>query len=187
MKLVPADIPEVRIVDPDVFGDERGFLLETWSSRRYEEAGIPPTFVQDNLSRSVRGVLRGLHLQHPFDQGKLVYVIEGEVFDVAVDLRRGSPTFGRWVGATLSGKNKRQIYIPPGFAHGFCVTADFALLAYKCSDVYRPDAELGIAWNDPALGIAWPIATPLLSNKDRMYPRLAELPLERLPHYEGQV
>jgi dTDP-4-dehydrorhamnose 3,5-epimerase len=187
MKVIPADIPEVRIVDPNVFGDERGFFLETWSSRRYEEAGIPGTFVQDNLSRSARGVLRGLHLQHPHDQGKLVYVIEGEVLDVAVDLRIGSPTFGRSVGVTLSGKNKRQLYIPPGFAHGFCVTADFAHLAYKCSDLYRPDAELGIVWDDPAIGIAWPIAAPLLSNKDRMYPRLADIPLERLPRYEPRA
>jgi dTDP-4-dehydrorhamnose 3,5-epimerase len=176
-------IPEVCVVDPRVFGDERGFFLETWSSERYTRAGLPAIFVQDNLSRSARGVLRGLHLQHPAGQGKLVYALEGEVFDVAVDVRVGSPTFRRWVGYTLSGQNKRQLYIPAGFAHGFCVTSASALFAYKCTELYRPEHELGILWDDPDIGITWPIEEPVLSGKDRVYPRLADVPESRLPTY----
>jgi dTDP-4-dehydrorhamnose 3,5-epimerase len=178
------DIPEILIIDPRVFGDDRGFFLETWSSSRYAEAGLPPTFLQDNMSRSVRGTLRGLHLQHPNGQGKLVYVIEGEVFDVAVDVRVGSPTFGRWFGIALSGRNKRQVYIPPGFAHGFCVTSEYALFAYKCTETYRPETELGILWNDPAIGVRWPTSATVLSEKDRAYPPLADIPQSRLPRYE---
>jgi dTDP-4-dehydrorhamnose 3,5-epimerase len=184
VQVSPAEIPAIRVIDPRVFGDERGFFLETWSSRRYAEAGLPAGFVQDNLSRSARGVVRGLHLQHPNGQGKLVYVLEGEVFDVAVDVRVGSPTFGRWVGFVLSAKNKRQLYIPPGFAHGFCVTSEFALFAYKCTEIYRPDTEIGVLWSDPAIGIAWPVGNPVLSDKDRAYPTLAEIPKTRLPSYE---
>jgi len=181
-----ADIADVLVIDPRVFGDERGFFLETWSLHRYAQAGISGDFVQDNLSRSARGVLRGLHLQHPSGQGKLVYVIEGEVFDAAVDVRLGSPTFGRWVGFTLSGKNKRQVYIPPGFAHGFCVTSEFAIFAYKVTEVYRPETEVGILWNDAAIGVAWPVSDPVLSDKDRAYPHLADLPQARLPRYEAR-
>jgi dTDP-4-dehydrorhamnose 3,5-epimerase len=136
------------------------------------------------MSRSVRGTLRGLHLQHPNGQGKLVYVIEGEVFDVAVDVRVGSPTFGRWFGIALSGRNKRQVYIPPGFAHGFCVTSEYALFAYKCTETYRPETELGILWNDPAIGVRWPTNATVLSEKDRAYPPLADIPQSRLPPYE---
>jgi dTDP-4-dehydrorhamnose 3,5-epimerase len=185
VKVTRSAIPDVCVVDPRVFGDERGFFFETWSSPRYAEAGMPAAFVQDNLSRSGRGVLRGLHMQHPGGQGKLVYVLEGEVFDVAVDVRVGSPTFRRWVGYTLSAQNKRQLYIPPGFAHGFCVTSESALFAYKCTELYRPEHELGIVWDDPDVGITWPVEEPVLSPKDRVYPRLADVPESRLPTYAG--
>lgn len=168
-----------------MYGDARGFFMETWHQQRYAAAGLPASFVQDNLSLSKQGTLRGLHFQHPHAQGKLVFVLQGEVFDVAVDIRNGSPTFGQWVGVTLSADNKRQLYIPAGFAHGFCVTSETALFAYKCTDFYQPQAEGGIIWDDPELGIEWPIDTPLLSAKDRTYPRLQELPPERLPQYGG--
>lgn len=185
MQVTRTAIPDVCVIDPRVFGDERGFFFETWSSPRYAEAGLPAVFVQDNLSRSAKGVLRGLHMQNPAGQGKLVYVLEGAVFDVAVDVRVGSPTYGRWVGYTLSAQNKRQLYIPPGFAHGFCVTSESALFAYKCTEIYRPEHELGIAWDDPDLGITWPIEDPVLSGKDRVFPRLAAVPQARLPTYSG--
>ncbi|MBS3968002.1 MAG: dTDP-4-dehydrorhamnose 3,5-epimerase [Truepera sp.] len=185
MKVRPTELPEVLLLEPSVFSDDRGFFLETWHQQRYAAAGLPTLFVQDNLSFSRKGTLRGLHFQHPHGQGKLVFVLQGEVFDVAVDIRGGSPTFGRWVGVTLSADNKRQLYIPEGFAHGFCVTSESALFAYKCTDFYNPQAEAGIAWDDPDLAIAWPSGNPLLSAKDRSYPRLKELPAERLPRYEG--
>lgn len=181
MKAIKTRLRGVLVVEPDVFEDERGFFLETWSQRRYAEIGIPEMFVQDNLSSSTRGVLRGLHLQHPHGQGKLVQVLDGEVFDVAVDVRVGSPTFGEWVGTTLTGKNKRQVWIPPGFAHGFCVVSDTALFAYKCTDFYRRETELGIIWNDPDIGIEWPIADPQLSAKDAEFPRLSAVPEDKLP------
>lgn len=185
MKVSPTKLHGVVIVEPDVFADPRGFFLETWSHRRYSEAGLPQVFVQDNLSRSSKGILRGLHLQHPFGQGKLVQVMYGEVFDVAVDVRVGSPTFGQWVGTTLSGENHRQIYIPPGFAHGFCVVSDDALFSYKCTELYHRDSELGVIWNDPDVGIEWPIVDPQLSKKDAVFPRLAEIPEDRLPHWDS--
>jgi dTDP-4-dehydrorhamnose 3,5-epimerase len=181
MKVTPTEIPDVLLFEPRAFGDDRGFFMETWSQPRYEEAGVRGTFVQDNLSSSARGILRGLHLQHPHGQGKLVSVVVGEVFDVAVDVRHGSPTFGRWVGYTLSAENKRQLWIPPGFAHGFCVTSDRALFAYKCTELYRQEAELGVLWSDPDLGITWPISNPTLSKKDEAYPRLRDVPVDRLP------
>lgn len=181
MKAIKTRLRGVLVVEPDVFEDERGFFLETWSQRRYAEIGIPEMFVQDNLSSSTRGVLRGLHLQHPHGQGKLVQVLDGEVFDVAVDVRVGSPTFGEWVGTTLTGKNKRQVWIPPGFAHGFCVVSDTALFAYKCTEFYRRETELGIIWNDPDIGIAWPVADPQLSAKDAEFPRLSAVPEDKLP------
>jgi dTDP-4-dehydrorhamnose 3,5-epimerase len=184
MRLAPTDLPEVRVVEPRVFGDHRGFFMETWSGHRYAEVGIPGPFVQDNMSRSGHGVLRGLHLQHPYGQGKLVWVVEGEIFDVAVDVRRGSPTFGRWTGVTLSADNRRQVWVPAGFAHGFCVTGDAATVVYKCTNVYRPDAELGVAWNDPDLGINWPVRAPAVSAKDGDFPPLRAIPPERLPVYE---
>lgn len=181
MKIHPTALPGVLILEPKAFGDARGFFMETWNRKRYAEAGLPLEFVQDNVSFSQHGVLRGLHYQHPQAQGKLVYVIQGEVFDVAVDVRLGSPTFGRWVGVTLSADNRRQFWVPPGFAHGFCVTGETALFCYKCTDYYAPEHEGSILWNDPAIGIAWPLERPTLSAKDAAAPPLAAIDSARLP------
>jgi dTDP-4-dehydrorhamnose 3,5-epimerase len=186
MKVTPTSLPEVLLIEPQVFGDARGFFVETWSRDKYQAIGIDCDFVQDNLSRSSRGVLRGMHLQSPFPQSKLVTVPFGEVFDVAVDVRVGSPRFGQWVGVTLSGDNKHQLFIPAGFAHGFCVTSDDVLFSYKCSDRYHPETELGFVWNDPDVGIVWPVTGAALSKKDAAYSRLSEVPPERLPHYAGR-
>jgi dTDP-4-dehydrorhamnose 3,5-epimerase len=175
MKIITTPIPDLLIIEPVVFGDERGFFQETWSQARYQEAGIKGPFVQDNLSFSSQGVLRGLHFQNPKAQGKLVFVLQGEVFDVAVDLRRGSPSFGRWHGEILSSANNRQFWVPPGFAHGFCVTSDTALFAYKCTEPYAQECERAIAWNDPALAIAWPVSQPQVSAKDRLAPMMSEI------------
>jgi dTDP-4-dehydrorhamnose 3,5-epimerase len=183
MKVSPLEIPEVVLIEPRVFADDRGYFMETWVSPSYAASGLPAQFVQDNLSRSSRGVIRGMHLQHPFGQGKLVAALYGEVFDVCVDVRLGSPSFGRWVGAALSENNKRQLYVPPGFAHGFCVVSDSALVTYKCTELYHPEAELGIRFDDPDLGIAWPIERPLVSNRDRAHPLLKDVDPERLPKY----
>ena len=183
MKVIATEIPEVKIIEPKVFGDSRGFFMETWNQARYAELGLPAAFVQDNMSFSQKGVLRGLHFQNPNSQGKLVYVLQGEVFDVAVDIRVGSPTFGKSVGVTLSSENKRQFYIPAGFAHGFCLTSDTALFAYKCTELYQPKLEYGVSWNDPDLGIKWPIDNPLLSEKDLIYPKLKDIELALLPRY----
>ena len=180
MRFVPTAIPDVVTIEPDVFRDPRGFFLETYHAAKYRDAGIAGPFVQDNQSRSVAGTLRGLHLQLTRPQGKLVRVIEGEIFDVAVDVRRGSPTFGQWVGVTLSAENFRQCYLPPGFAHGFAVVSQIAQVEYKCTDLYDPKGELGIAWNDPAIAIQWPVAEPFLSERDTRHPVLAEV-MERLP------
>ncbi|MDR3394091.1 MAG: dTDP-4-dehydrorhamnose 3,5-epimerase [Parasulfuritortus sp.] len=185
MHITETALPGVRLIEPKVFGDERGFFMETWNAARYADIGLPERFVQDNLSYSRRGVLRGLHFQNPRAQGKLVYVLAGEVFDVAVDIRLGSPTFGQTAVAILSSENKRQFYIPPGFAHGFCVTSETALFAYKCTELYDPKAEGSILWNDPALGIDWPVDAPELSAKDAAAKTLADFPRERLPVYEG--
>jgi dTDP-4-dehydrorhamnose 3,5-epimerase len=181
MKVSKTDLPGVLVITPDVYGDDRGYFVEAWRSRRYAEVGLPEVFVQDNLSMSRRGILRGLHLQHPNGQGKLVQVVHGEVFDVAVDVRVGSPTFGRWVGTVLSRENHKQVWVPPGFAHGFCVTSETALFSYKCTEVYHRDSELGVAWNDPELAIEWPVREPELSRKDAEFPRLSDIPLDRLP------
>ena len=183
MDVTPTALPEVLRIDPKVFGDARGYFHETWQRERYAALGVPREFVQDNISRSQRGILRGLHLQEPYGQGKLVQVLDGEVFDVAVDVRFGSPTYGRWVSELLSSENHRQLYIPPGFAHGFCVTSESALLHYKCTDLYHPETEVSVAWNDPALGITWPVKAPVLSKKDAAAKPLAEIPRERLPRY----
>lgn len=185
MKVTETSLPGVWLVEPKVFGDERGFFFETYRAERYAEAGISGPFVQDNMSFSQRGTLRGLHFQNPKAQGKLVYVPQGEAFDVAVDVRVGSPTFGRWTGVTLSGENKRQLYVPEGFAHGFCVVSETALYAYKCTDVYDPAAEVCVRWNDPDIGIEWPADEPLLSPKDAAAPRLGDIDPARLPRYEG--
>lgn len=185
MNVTATRLPGVLLIEPRVFGDARGYFFESWSAARYAEAGVPGPFVQDNISRSRRGILRGLHLQNPHAQGKLVSALEGEVFDVAVDVRAGSPTFGQWVGALLSADNHHQLWVPPGFAHGFCVLSENAVFHYKCTDAYHPECELSVAWDDPAIGIAWPIAEPTLNDKDRSGLRLADIPRDRLPVYTG--
>ena len=175
MKLIPTNLPGVLIIEPRVFRDERGFFLETYHAQRYREAGLDAAFVQDNHSRSTRGTLRGLHWQAERPQGKLVRVLVGEIYDVAVDIRPDSPTFGKWVGFTLSADNFRQAWIPPGFAHGFCVTSEVAEVEYKCTDFYDPPSERGLIWNDPEVAIAWPIQDPILSERDKKHPRLSAL------------
>lgn len=186
MKVNETELPGVKIIEPKVFGDERGFFMESWNRERYQALGLPGEFVQDNLSRSAKGVLRGLHFQNPNAQGKLVQVLDGEVFDVVVDIRRGSPTFGRWVGAVLSAENRHQLWAPPGLAHGFCVTSESALFAYKVTDRYNPEAELSLAWDDPDIGIEWPLeGAPELSEKDRAGVRLRDLREDRLLSYAG--
>lgn len=170
MKVIDTAIRDVKIIEPTVFGDERGFFMETWHQQKFEQlvTGKPTTFVQDNHSKSKKGILRGLHYQTENIQGKLVRVVSGEVFDVAVDIRKGSPTFGQWVGEYLSADNKRQLWVPEGFAHGFYVTSDEAEFVYKCTDYYNPNAEVSIAWNDTDLNIVWPLLEelPILSKKD---------------------
>jgi dTDP-4-dehydrorhamnose 3,5-epimerase len=183
VRFVQTDLPGVLVIEPDVYQDPRGFFLETYHAAKYRDGGIAAPFVQDNHSRSIRGTLRGLHLQPGRPQGKLIRVVEGEIYDVAVDVRRRSPTFGRWVAVTLSAANFKQCYVPPGFAHGFCVLSQDAQVEYKCTDLYEPASEIGVAWNDPTLSIPWPIAQPLLSDRDRRNPTLAEL-IERLPPTE---
>lgn len=180
MQFFSTDLPGVILVEPDVFRDARGFFLETYHAEKYRAGGIRESFVQDNHSRSVQGTLRGLHAQRERPQGKLVRAIEGEIFDVAVDIRRGSPSFGRWVGYRLSAEDFRQLYVPPGFAHGFCVLSAWAEVEYKCTDFYDPSDELSLAWNDPQIGIAWPIDQPLLSARDQAALPLAAA-LDRLP------
>lgn len=180
MKVIPQDIPDLLLIEPDVFGDSRGFFFESWSHRKYSEAGLPQTFVQDNVSLSRRGILRGLHAQNPNAQGKLVQVLEGEVFDVAVDIRKGSPTFGQWSSARLSAENKRQFWIPPGFAHGFLVLSETALFHYKCTDYYSSTNEFTLMWNDPDIGIVWPDESPTLSAKDEKGLCLKDIPAAKL-------
>jgi dTDP-4-dehydrorhamnose 3,5-epimerase len=171
----PLAIPEVILVEPEKNGDARGFFMETYQYEIFADNGITPRFLQDNHSRSTKGVLRGLHYQKdPFAQGKLVKVVIGEIFDVAVDIRRGSPTFGQWVGERLSAENGRLLYVPPGFAHGFCVLSKTADLIYKTTDYYRPESEKGIIWNDPQIGVEWPVSDPLLSARDQKLPILEQ-------------
>jgi dTDP-4-dehydrorhamnose 3,5-epimerase len=174
MRVIETALPGVVLIEPRVIRDQRGFFVETYHAERYAAAGLSLPFVQDNHSRSVRGTLRGLHFQWRKPQGKLVRAIEGEIYDVAVDIREDSPTFGQWVDALLSAENFLQIYVPPGFAHGFCVTSEIAQVEYKCTDVYDPGGEGGIAWDDPDLAIPWPIAEPVLSGRDQGHPTLAE-------------
>ena len=183
MKFNPTELPGIVLIEPDVHRDARGFFLETYQRSRYASGGVDEIFVQDNHSRSGHGTLRGLHAQLKRPQGKLVRVIEGEVFDVAVDIRRGSPHFGRYFGTLLSADNFLQLYVPPGFAHGFCVTSEIAQFEYKCSDFYDPQDEIAISWNDPDIGIPWPVKHPELSKKDASAPRLAEI--ETLPSFVG--
>ena len=169
MRIIETSLTDVKIIEPTVFGDERGFFMETWSQRAFAEHGIEQNFVQDNHSRSARGVLRGMHYQIKHPQGKLVRVTQGEVFDVAVDMRKSSPQFGQWVGVELSDKNKRQLWVPPGFAHGFLVLSETADFQYKCTDIYAPEYERSLIWNDPDVGIDWPLndLTPQLADKDK--------------------
>ena len=184
MNVIPTDHPEVLIIEPDVFADARGFFMESFHATKYRAQGLPEIFVQDNHSRSIRGVLRGLHYQLEHPQGKLVRVVTGEVFDVAVDVRRGSPFFGHWTGALLSEENQLQLYIPPGFAHGFCTLSEQADFLYKCTDFYAPGDEYGIAWDDPAIAIEWPAMEYALSDKDLHNPLLSEAEAH-LPHYRA--
>jgi dTDP-4-dehydrorhamnose 3,5-epimerase len=182
----PAALPDLLVIEPKVYRDTRGMLLELHNLERYAAAGVAAAFVQDNLSHSRQHVLRGLHLQHPRAQGKLVTVVRGEVFDVAVDVRVGSPTFGRWAGFVLSADNAHQLWIPPGFAHGFTVTGDEALVLYKCTEPYVPGGERSIRWNDPAIGIDWPVASPVLSEKDAAAPTLDMLGADALPRWRAR-
>ena len=180
MNVIKCDLEGLLIIEPDVFGDHRGFFVEAWNRQRYREAGIADDFVQDNFSLSRRGTLRGLHFQKPHPQGKLVSVWQGGVFDVAVDIRRNSPTFGRWLGLNLTAESKRQFYISPGFAHGFAVLSETAPFHYKCTEPYSPKDEVGFRWNDPAIGINWPVEAPTLSQRDAQAPLLKDLPVDRL-------
>ena len=184
MNVIATDLPEVLILEPRLFGDQRGFFLETYQFARYAEAGITRPFLQDNLSRSGYGVLRGLHLQHPSTQGKLVSAMRGRVLDVAVDVRVGSPNFGRHVAVELSEENRRQLWVPRGFAHGFAVLSDTADFFYKCDDLYSPTDEISVRWNDPAIGIDWGVVNPSLSARDAAAPLLADV--GKLPVY-GQI
>jgi dTDP-4-dehydrorhamnose 3,5-epimerase len=181
MKVIQTSLPEVLVIEPQVFKDDRGFFLQSYHEKQFWDAGLQVTFVQDNHSSSKRGTLRGLHYQLKHPQGKLVRVVSGEVFDVAVDIRQGSPTFGKWVGDVLSAENKKQLYVPQGFAHGFCVLSETADFLYKCTDFYTPGDEYGVRWDDPDININWPIENPVLSAKDEAAPSLkdakAHLPL----------
>ena len=182
MKVTGTALPGVLLFEPSVFGDDRGFFLETWSAARYRDAGVAADFVQANHAHSRRGVLRGLHFQTGRPQAKLIWVIHGEILDVAVDIRRGSPTFGRWVGASLSGENHCQLYVPAGFAHGYCAVSESVEVSYLCSDVYWPAGDRGVRWDDPAIGIEWPPGDKILSAKDRALPLLADA--TDLPEYD---
>lgn len=182
MKIIETDLPGVVVVEPAVFGDARGFFYESFNARKFADAGLDLRFVQSNVSRSAHGVLRGLHYQWPNPQGKFVSVLEGEVYDVAVDIRVGSPTFGRWAAAILSADNKRHFWIPEGFAHGFAVLSEHATFAYQCTALYDAAADAAVRWNDADLAIDWPIARPSLSDKDAKAPFLADIPRERLPN-----
>jgi len=175
MRVLPTELPDVLILEPTVHRDARGFFLETYQAERFAKAGISAPFVQDNHSRSARGVLRGLHAQRRTPQGKLVRAVLGEIWDVAVDIRPGSATYGRWTGVTLDAASCRQLWIPPGFLHGFCVMSEWAEIEYKCTAPYDRDDEIGVVWNDPDIGIAWPIKDPALSPKDAALPRLSAL------------
>ena len=183
MKFLTTELPGVTVIEPDLYPDARGFFLETYHARKYREGGIAATFVQDNHSRSTRGTLRGLHAQRVRPQAKLVRALQGEILEVVVDIRRGSPTFRRWIALTLSADNFRQCFVPEGFAHGFCVTSDCAEVEYKCTDYYDPRDELRILWSDPAIGIAWPVGEPILSEQDRAASPLSAL-TEQLPLFE---
>lgn len=184
MQVFKTKLENVLVIEPRTYPDARGFFMESFHRQRYADAGITCGFVQDNLSYSVRNTLRGLHFQFPHVQAKLIQVIQGAIFDVAVDIRHGSPTFGQWEGVTLSDANRHQLFIPEGFAHGFCVLSDIAYVHYKCSDVYTPAAEGGVIFSDPEIGIRWPVTDPLLSEKDGRFPVLGDIASESLPRYQ---
>jgi dTDP-4-dehydrorhamnose 3,5-epimerase len=183
MKVTETNLTGVLIIEPQVFGDERGFFMESWQQQRYREAGIQSDFVQSNVSKSSYGVLRGLHFQNPKPQGKLVSVLVGEVYDVAVDIRVGSPTFGQYADIVLNAENHKQFYVPEGFAHGFCVLSETAIFSYMCTDYYQAEAEASLLWNDPDINIPWPISEPKLSSKDAAAKTLESLPKQKLFEY----
>ena len=180
MEIIDTTLADVKIIKPKLWRDSRGWFYESWRLDKYKEAGIKADFVQDNMSKSTKGVLRGLHYQKPNTQAKLVSVIDGEIWDVIVDLRRSSPTFGKWEGFYLDGVEKTQLFVPQGFAHGFCVLSEICVFQYKCDDLYNPSAEHGIMWNDPKLAIPWPVAEPIISDKDGRHPRFDELTKDEL-------
>jgi dTDP-4-dehydrorhamnose 3,5-epimerase len=182
VKITPTRLPEVLVIEPRVFGDDRGFFLEMFNDERFASHGLPAVFRQDNRSRSACGVLRGLHYQLEFPQGKLVTAVHGEIYDVAVDIRVGSPTFGRYAAVTLCADTPRFLWVPPGFAHGFCVMSESADVVYKCTELYRPEDERGVLWSDPGIGIEWPVSDPLLSDRDRQYAVLDAARVD-LPRY----
>jgi dTDP-4-dehydrorhamnose 3,5-epimerase len=184
MNVVTTTLEGIVIIEPEVFDDSRGYFMETYQVDRYHNAGFQESFVQDNLSFSTKGTLRGLHFQMQRPQAKLVQAVTGEIFDVVVDIRPGSATFGQWAGVRLSEQNKRQVFIPAGFAHGFCVLSPTAHFLYKCTEIYDPDDEGGIIWSDPSIGIAWPIGEPIISEKDRRFPPLDELRPDQLPGHK---
>ena len=183
MNLLPTRLPGILLIEPRIFRDERGYFFESWSRARYQALGLPADFVQDNVSCSRHGVLRGLHYQQPNAQGKFVSVLRGEVFDVAVDIRVGSPTFGQWEGFTLSAENGRQLFVPEGYAHGFVVTSEDAIFSYKCTAPYDPSSEGSVVWDDPDVGITWPVSTPILAAKDAAARRLQNISDARLPRF----
>jgi dTDP-4-dehydrorhamnose 3,5-epimerase len=186
MKFLPVELPGLVHIEPPLFGDQRGWFMELWNKSRYEHPDLPANFVQDNVSFSGKGILRGMHMQSENTQGKLVTVLQGEVFDVAVDIRVGSPAFGKWQGFHLDGTSRRQLYIPPGWAHGFLVLSETAMFHYKCTDIYNPKAEISLAWDDPDVGIRWPSGvTPILSEKDKKGLRLRDIPKDKLIKYRG--
>ena len=184
MKVIETTLPGCVVIEPAVFGDDRGFFFETWNAARFGELGLPTKFVQSNVSSSAKGVLRGLHYQWPRPQGKLVSVLEGEVYDVAVDIRQGSPTFGRWEAVVLSAENKRQFWIPEGFAHGFAVLSERAIFSYLCTEVYLREFDAAVRWNDAELAVDWPVSAPSLSPKDEQAPFLKDIAEDRLPVYQ---
>ena len=184
MRRIETSLPGVYLIEPTVHQDERGFFFESYHEMKFAELGIKDRFVQDNHAKSVKNTLRGLHYQITRPQAKLCRVIDGEVLDVVVDIRRGSPHFGKWASGVLSAENKRQMYVPPGFAHGYVVLSDSAEFLYKCNDFYFPEYERGVAWNDPEIGVSWGVQDPILSARDRKSPRLSEIPVGYLPEYE---
>jgi dTDP-4-dehydrorhamnose 3,5-epimerase len=185
MKVIETSLPGVQVVEPQVFKDPRGFFYESYNEGKFVKAGIHRNFVQTNVSRSAKGVLRGLHYQWPNPQGKLVSVLDGEVYDVAVDIRHGSPTFGQWTAVMLTADNHRHLWIPEGFAHGFCVLSEYATFTYQCTTLYDPAADASIAWNDAAIGVDWPVSQPLISDKDAKAPLLANVSADRLPPFNA--